>query len=203
MILLTGQTGSGKSTFHHDITRQLMEQNRPEEIGFVFFDLKRVEFGEYAQSKYLLAPVIYDVKQAVESFESVAEGKPNWLVGKTGEQQAVFIHVEECDLMMAYPERFEKAWLRLADSPKQPGVFVLYSSSRLSTDTFSKEMIRRSDMRIVCAPGGPWAKPLDSDLLNDYALGLLGEPLTRQPQEWQRTIKIKDQNPFEVIPNTP
>lgn len=46
-IILLGTTGSGKSVFHYHLYKQLAEQNTPEELGFVFYDMTRVDFAGY------------------------------------------------------------------------------------------------------------------------------------------------------------
>jgi DNA segregation ATPase FtsK/SpoIIIE-like protein len=38
-ILFIGGTGSGKSIFHYNLYKQLMEQDSPKEPGFIFLDM--------------------------------------------------------------------------------------------------------------------------------------------------------------------
>ena len=68
-ILLTGVTGSGKSTLCHSLLEQLIRQNSPEEVGFVIMDFKRVEYAEYKNSPYLLEPIIYDPDVGLKALE--------------------------------------------------------------------------------------------------------------------------------------
>lgn len=200
-IIVSGPTGSGKSTFHHDVCKQLMAQNTPEEVGFLFFDLKRIEYGGYARSEYLAAPIIYDLEQAIATLESLAGIGPNLELVRSAEGKTLVVHIEECDLVLAYPARFEAAWMRLAQEQEQPGVYVLYSSSRCTTDVFSPSMIRASDMRIVCIPGGPWATPFDPDGYRQYSSALLTKAYTGKLEQWQRIVQIHEQDPFGVLPN--
>lgn len=46
-ILISGETGSGKSIFLHDIIVSLLLKNSPQELQFIFIDPRNVEFNSY------------------------------------------------------------------------------------------------------------------------------------------------------------
>ena len=46
-IILTGVSGSGKSIFHASLYHQLLQQNTPVQLGFVFMDMTKIYFGSF------------------------------------------------------------------------------------------------------------------------------------------------------------
>ena len=71
MIGLFGSTGSGKSIFHNNLYRELSRLYTPEEIGFVFCDMIRVEFPHW-KSEYTLE-YIDSPQKAMEFMEAMSD----------------------------------------------------------------------------------------------------------------------------------
>ena len=63
-IIIGGATNSGKSNFFHTVIASLLFQCRPEELGLILIDPKRVEFYNYKELPHLKFPVIVDAKEA-------------------------------------------------------------------------------------------------------------------------------------------
>jgi len=61
-MLLGGATNSGKSNFIQCLIISLIEQYGPDKLRFILADPKRIEFIEYNNFPYLMAPVIVDYK---------------------------------------------------------------------------------------------------------------------------------------------
>ena len=66
-LLVAGATGSGKTVCLNTIILSLLYQNGPDDLKFVLIDPKRVELPAYNGIPHLIAPVITDVKQTVQS----------------------------------------------------------------------------------------------------------------------------------------
>lgn len=168
-ILLTGVTGSGKSTLCHSLLEQLIRQNSPEEVGFVIMDFKRVEYAEYKNSPYLLEPIIYDPDVGLKALEKLADlAKARYRGLKKGNRLIVVI-IEECDIVYEDPVLFEKCWIELNLHKEMSRITILFSSSRNSREVFSDKVVNHSDLRLI----------LSTKETPDYSLALFGSNMVR------------------------
>jgi DNA segregation ATPase FtsK/SpoIIIE-like protein len=106
-MFMTGSTGTGKSILHYYLYKQLMDQNTPEELGFVFMDMTRVDFILW-KNPYLYQPVIITQDKAIDVLEKLANENPK--------KKNIFIHIEECDMFMLGRDRIENAWEKIQQS---------------------------------------------------------------------------------------
>lgn len=72
-LLITGETGSGKSVFINSIIVSLLLKNTPDELKFLFIDPRGAELGIYNGIPHLLKPVIRTKQQALYELESLAK----------------------------------------------------------------------------------------------------------------------------------
>lgn len=147
-IFLTGTTGSGKSIFHYSIYKQLMEQNTPDELGFVFMDMTQVDFAKW-YSPYLYLPIIFWTEQALNALELLAKESELRAQGKSDNKRAIVIHIEECDMMALDSHRFEQAWLKIAEYKDKNNIYIVFSTSRPSADVFTEIIRKNTDLKVV------------------------------------------------------
>ena len=147
-IILTGSTGSGKSIFHYSFYKQLMEQNLPTELGFVFMDMTQVDFS-WRHSPYLYLPTITNPGQALNALELLANENKLNTQDKSDSKRAIVIHIEECDMVAADPIRFEKAWLKIAENKDKSKMYLVFSTSRPSPDVLTKTILKNTDLKVV------------------------------------------------------
>lgn len=121
MIGLFGSTGSGKSIFHNNLYRELSRLYTPEEIGFVFCDMIRVEFPHW-KSEYTLE-YIDSPQKAMEFMEAMSDSD------EIRNKKYIFLHIEECDMAYVDQERTENAISNILS--KTDNVFIIYSTSKL------------------------------------------------------------------------
>jgi S-DNA-T family DNA segregation ATPase FtsK/SpoIIIE len=69
-LLLTGETGSGKSSLLRAISTTLIQFKKPDELRFLFGDLKRAEFGIYRNVKHV-DQVCIDEKTLLPALQKV------------------------------------------------------------------------------------------------------------------------------------
>ena len=67
-MLISGETGSGKSIFLHSIIISLLLKNTPEELNFIFYDRRNVELNNY-----LLLPHLYQNKFNFDDLKCVVD----------------------------------------------------------------------------------------------------------------------------------
>ncbi len=73
-FLVGGTTGSGKSEFLRSLLLSLLYRHSPDRLKIALVDPKRVTFPEFAQMRWLYAPVVKDSENAIELMtELVAE----------------------------------------------------------------------------------------------------------------------------------
>ena len=63
-VLISGATGSGKSSAMNSLITALVMRDTPDQLRLLLIDPKRVEMGQYNDLPHLLAPVVIDPKKA-------------------------------------------------------------------------------------------------------------------------------------------
>lgn len=136
-ILLTGETGTGKSILHEHLYDQLIANNSADELQFVFFDMTAVDFSNWKGSPYLKLPVIHRSDHALDAFEMILKQPSN--------DKLTIIHIEECDIVYENRQQFEKAW---QTAYKTENIIVIFSTSRPSDEVFTDSVLNSSDLKI-------------------------------------------------------
>lgn len=73
-LLIAGATGSGKSVLLHIILTALTKQMKPEQLGLILIDPKRVELVAFAKAKHLKGgKIIYEYAEALMMLKGLAD----------------------------------------------------------------------------------------------------------------------------------
>lgn len=160
-LLVAGTTGSGKSTFINTIIMALLYRARPDEVGLIIIDPKKIEFGVYSGIPHLVKDVVTDPGQAVSTlrwavnemtnryqrmqlsgvrdFKSYNEKFDKGTLSDEEENpkkmpQIVIIIDELADLMMVASKEAEALICRLAQLARAAGIHLIIATQRPSVD---------------------------------------------------------------------
>jgi DNA segregation ATPase FtsK/SpoIIIE-like protein len=144
-MFLTSQTGTGKTEFVRRTIHKFEDAYTPKEMQYVIFDLKAVEFiGEdNHKPEYLYFSIITDSNYGLEKLEelaAIAEARTTLRYNPI-----LFIYIEECDISCLDQQRFDNAVIKINKSAKQANIKLIYSTSRVASDTISKELLESFD----------------------------------------------------------
>lgn len=142
--LVVGHTGSGKTEFVRQLIERLQEAQSTEEVKFVIFDMKVVEFSD-TNKDYLYCDVITDPDTGLVKLDELAELAIQCSESGTNKPQ-IFIYIEECDIAAVDQKRFNKAVITINNNALKANMKLIYSTSRPSPDVVSKELIESFDL---------------------------------------------------------
>lgn len=140
--LVVGQTGSGKTELVRQYIRRLEQAFTPEQMKYVIYDLKVVEFNPKweggAKEEYLYTPVRTGKPEDMDYLEELAQLAEN-RVTEEKPQPMIFIYIEECDLAVQHPARFHSAVMKINANAKRANMKLIFSTSRPSPDIITPD----------------------------------------------------------------
>ena len=164
-LLIGGATGQGKSVFLETMLYGFLNWFGQDEIKFLLYDEKRVEFAPWRPSLYLERPVMEDPRTAVSALEDlVREGERRLqFVASAGchdivEYNAhlrgerarlpylVFVADEMCELMVTEGRKSLQCISRLAELGRTVGIHLVLATQRPDGKVLSTRLK-------ACCPG--------------------------------------------------
>lgn len=135
--LLVGQTGTGKTELVRRYIRRLERAFTKNEMKYVIFDMKVVEFDSNyeggAKEEYLLHSVITSPQEGMAYLEELAKLAMQRATGNIL-KPFIFIYIEECDIAAVHHERFEQAVVTINKQAKNANMKLIFATSRPSCD---------------------------------------------------------------------
>lgn len=147
-LLVAGTTGSGKSVGLNTFILSLIAKHKPADLKLVLIDPKRIEFSQYNNIKYLLAPVVTENKDAssmlnylVEEmehryalFEESLVKNINEYNENSGHLPYIVCVIDEFADLMADDKKIAAAVQRLAQKARAAGIHLILATQRPSVD---------------------------------------------------------------------
>ncbi len=96
-IVITGETGSGKSILVDEIVCQLIKNNTSVDMDFVLIDSSGVELNLYADSRYSKEYALRDNDKGIELLSKVL---------REAERREILLTKEDCDTIEDYNEKY-------------------------------------------------------------------------------------------------
>jgi S-DNA-T family DNA segregation ATPase FtsK/SpoIIIE len=160
-LLVAGLTGSGKSVCLNIIINSILYRATPEQVRFILFDPKKIEFSVYEQIPHLIKEVITEPKDVLYLL--------NWAVGEMERRYDIFathnvrniddfnrfllqapeyedltrlpyiiVMVDElADLMQSLSKEIERPLRRLSGMARAVGIYLVFATQRPSVDVIN------------------------------------------------------------------
>lgn len=164
-IVVGGLTGSGKSAFLHSLICNLLKTHSPEEVQFILYDAKHVEFSTYAYLPHLRYPVMFEAQEFVSDLE--------WLESEMERRLSVFAsagcrsiceyncknkptlpHIvvvadEISEVLCGSSDEAARLISQIAKSSHDSGVHVALATSRLNPSVLSEVVMANIPCRVA------------------------------------------------------
>src|SRR5579859_3851710 len=154
LLLVAGQTGSGKSVMINTILTSLLYRNSPSDLKLILVDPKQVELKPYDDIPHLLTPVITEPEKCISAlkwatnemerrYKALAEvskrniAEYNTLKKDEGMPYIVIVIDELADLMMMAARDVEALVVRLAQKARAAGIHLVIATQRPSVDVIT------------------------------------------------------------------
>src|SRR5579859_6281619 len=154
LLLVAGQTGSGKSVMINTILTSLLYRNSPSDLKLILVDPKQVELKPYDDIPHLLTPVITEPEKCISAlkwataemerrYRALAEvgkrniGEYNSLKNEEGMPYIIIVIDELADLMMMAARDVEALVVRIAQKARAVGIHLVLATQRPSVDVIT------------------------------------------------------------------
>src|SRR5579859_5714422 len=154
LLLVAGQTGSGKSVMINTILTSLLYRNSPSDLKLILVDPKQVELKPYDDIPHLLTPVITEPEKCISAlkwatnemerrYKALAEvskrniAEYNTLKKDEGMPYIVIVIDELADLMMMAARDVEALIVRIAQKARAVGIHLVLATQRPSVDVIT------------------------------------------------------------------
>ncbi len=171
-LLVAGATGMGKSVCINAILLSILYRARPDEVKFIIFDPKRVEFKSFNGIPHLLVPVVTESNQAagalswavdemerryaliesvnckkIDEYNAIVKNNPD--IGKP--MPKIIIVIDElADLMLQAKKTVESLIARLTAKARAAGIHLILGTQRPSVDVVTGLIKSNVPSRITC-----------------------------------------------------
>jgi hypothetical protein len=176
-MLLTGQSGSGKSVLQDKLIDRLVKGHTPETLQFVLLDMTSVDFEDLREKhkEFIQKYVAINSEEGLSVLEEMVDLSQS-RIDESVTKPLIFICIEECDMAFIEPPRFENALMKINANAKQANMKLIFSTSRPAPDVISKQLMDSFDLIV--------AGQLASDADHEY----LSIPKTQNVEPYSFTI---------------
>lgn len=110
-VLITGITGSGKTSFIHSLIASLIMQYTPDELKFIIADSKGIDYCIFKDMPHLMIPIISEPKKVCGLLNWVLSEVKRRLslvaINRECELEQIVLIIDDFSLAAQHPENFE------------------------------------------------------------------------------------------------
>ena len=152
-LLVTGETGSGKSVFLDCIIISLILSNTPQDINFIMIDPKKIELKYYEELPHTKSDIISDIKESnniLKYINLTYEKRKEKLNGKNIEKYNeeeknsnlphLFVIIDESNDLMKVPGNLELL-RKITNDCDKVGIHFIIATNNPYENSFDKEWI--------------------------------------------------------------
>ena len=151
LILLAGQSGSGKSVLVKSYLNYMAKKYKSDDWGVVSLDLVVVDYETEKDNPYVIECSNNIDDSAMELLKRTAFlSVHRTMQQKDNQPRLITVHVNECDLALEDVSKFIDYLNKISTSfAMESGIQVIYETSRISNETIPEELLEISDLRLL------------------------------------------------------
>jgi S-DNA-T family DNA segregation ATPase FtsK/SpoIIIE len=160
-LLVAGTTGSGKSVCLNSIIMGLACYNKPEDLGLILIDPKRVEFKIFENLPHLIAPIITeqaDAEKVLNELINKMESRyytleKHKLKKNNGEFKKIIIIIDELADLVLDNKNIKNLLIRLLQKARAAGIHFIIATQSPRASILSGLLLANipSKMALTCA----------------------------------------------------
>ena len=146
-LLIAGGPGGGKTVYFSRLLRELTSEYSPDELKFVIYDSKAVDYHKFRESPYLLFPITTDTKidEFKKQFEELKKIANNRKTSKEVNSVILVLIDEFYMLSYQFKECVEEI-IKLAEISSETNIYFFIASQR--PNKLEKQLIKAIDNKI-------------------------------------------------------
>jgi S-DNA-T family DNA segregation ATPase FtsK/SpoIIIE len=160
-ILISGETGSGKSVFLDSLIVTLLLKNTPNDLKFMFFDPKKIELNLYSGLPHLLTEIISkeDTLDNIKKLEKLMEERYGKLSlskvknidsfneKENDKMEEIIVIISESAEIIQNDEII-KSLNNIINNGLKVGIHIIISTNSCVDDLFSKDLLNNISCKI-------------------------------------------------------
>ena len=147
-LIISGVTGSGKTSFVLAIMVELMEVNSPDKVRFMIYDSKKIDYNCGIESPFLLTPIIHDEDTLFEKLECLSKVIDQRLAENCLQKEYPDIFLIIDDYYSCY-SKCKSIFEEIVAKNRKAKVHCIIVSSIFTKKTISSELLSNIDNRVL------------------------------------------------------
>ena len=146
-VLLAGGPGGGKTVYFSRLLKELTSKHSPDELKFVIYDSKAVDYFKFKESPYLLFPITTDTKidefnNQIEKLKEIAKERQSSKTIKP----AIIVLIDEISILAYKSKESMQDIISLANISKETNIHFFIASQM--PNNFGKQLIEAFNNKI-------------------------------------------------------